>query len=177
MKAFFVRHGQSNYNLKDLCNDDPKKDVHLTPLGIKQSEEIAERLRDKGFEVIFVSEFSRTRQTAEIINKYHNAPIRVDTRTNERISGFEGKPTSEFEKHISKDRFHIKPKNGESFQEEKKRVFSFLEGLKEMKYDSVLVVTHGDNLVIVSGYFNKLSDEEMWSRPYPENGCVLEFNI
>lgn len=160
MKAFFVRHGQTNYNLKDLCNDDPKKDVHLTELGKRQAEEVAEKLRNEKIGVIFISELPRTRETAEIINRFHGAPIKVDKRLNDRKTGFEGRPVSEFDDAVKKDALNTKPRGGESFMEEKKRVVSFIKSLKRMKYKGVVVITHSEPLKIINAYFGGLSDTE-----------------
>ena len=91
MKFYFIRHGQSNYNVKNLCNDDPKKRVYLTALGKKQAENARERLKNENIEVIYISELPRTKQTAHIINKSHKVPIKVDARINERKTGFEGR--------------------------------------------------------------------------------------
>ena len=33
---WFMRHGQTNYNLSGLCNADPDVEVYLTDDGIKQ---------------------------------------------------------------------------------------------------------------------------------------------
>ncbi len=175
MRIYSIRHGHTNYNVNHILNDDPKKDVHLTELGIKQAEDASERLKDKRIDVIFVSEFPRTKQTAEIINRHHNAPIKVDPRLNERKSGLDGRPHDEFERTVSRDRFHIRPENGESWQDEKKRVFSFMEYLKKMNYGSVLIVNHGDNMLMIEGYFKRLSDQEMWDLPYPDNCEIMEY--
>lgn len=45
MKVYLVRHGQTNYNEMGLTNSDPNIDVHLTEIGIKQIEELSERLK------------------------------------------------------------------------------------------------------------------------------------
>ena len=63
-----MRHGRTNYNDLNLCNDDPNRDVHLTNKGIMQAEEAALALRDVVFDRMIVSPLPRTRQTAEIIN-------------------------------------------------------------------------------------------------------------
>jgi alpha-ribazole phosphatase len=175
MRVCFMRHGQSNYNLKRLCNDDPRKDVHLTPLGRKQAEEVAEKLRDRGFEVVFISEFPRSRETAEIVNRYHNAPVRVDSRINDRKTGLEGRTFSEFLKALGTDIFNSRLEGGESFREEKRRVCSFLRDLKGMDYGSVLVVTHGEIMKVINGYFRKLSDRDAWSVKVG-NCQVMEFD-
>lgn len=176
MKLYVARHGQTNYNVLGLCNEDPKKDVHLTPLGIKQSEELAEKLRDKKIDLIIVSELPRTRETAEIVNKYHKAPILVDKRINDRKTGFEGRPVSEFREAVEPDPLRLKFGDGESFLEEKERVFSFLEDLKKLGANTVLVVTHSEPIQIINGYFRKLSDEEMLDTKI-KNCQLLEYTL
>ena len=176
MRLYFLRHGQSNYNVKDLCNSDPTKKVYLTELGIKQIEKASEVLKNEKLDVIFISQFPRTKQSADIINKFHNVKIKKDKRINDRKTGFEGKSYYDYIKAIEKDKFFIKPKGGESFQDEKKRVFSFLKDLIKISYNTVLIVTHEEIIKIVSGYFNKLSDEQMW-RIKVDNGRIVRFEF
>ncbi len=176
MKVYFMRHGQTNYNVRDLCNYTPTKKIYLTKLGKSQVEKIAEKFKDKRLGAIFVSELWRTRQTASIINKYCNALIKEDARINDRKTGFEGMPHSEYLKLVEKDKFNIKPKGGESFQEQKNRVFSFLNDLKKIKYNIALVITHEEPMKIIEGYFNGLNDEEMWEIKVP-NCYLIEFEI
>ncbi len=176
MKAYFMRHGQTNYNVKDICSYKITKKVHLTKLGKEQVEKIAEKLKKEDLVVIFVSQLWRTRESAEIINKYHNVKIIEDKRINDRKTGFDERPHSEYLKAIEKDKFNIKLKGGESFQEEKARVFSFLYDLKKMKYERVLVVTHEEPIKIINGYFNNLSDGKMLELKVP-NAYLIEFEI
>lgn len=176
MKLSFIRHGQTNYNVKDLCNYDPTKDVHLTDLGKKQAKIAAEKIRDKNFDIIFISELPRTRETADIINIYHQVPIKIFKDINDRNSGFESKPVAEFNKAIEKDKFNLKLNNGESFQEEKERIFNFLESLKRLSYNSILIVSHMETMQIINGYFNNLNDKEIWNIKI-DNCQILEFSI
>lgn len=177
MRLYIVRHGQTNYNLRHLCNDDPRVDVHLTDVGKKQSQEVAKQLKDVEFVKVFISELPRTKQTAEIITQYHKLPFIVDKRINDRKTGFEGKTTTEFEKGLGIDLFNAKPPGGESFQEEKQRVFAFLEELKQSKEKApILIVTHHEIAKIIVGYFKKLEDREIWDLRV-KNAEVLEFEI
>ena len=174
MKLFVVRHGQTNYNLKHLCNDDPKVDVHLTEEGTKQAEIIANKLKDIKFDAVFISEIPRTRETAEIINK--NLKLKVDSRINDRKTGLEGGTTAKFNEIMKDDLFNKKINDGESFQEEKKRVFSFLDELSKLDYKNVLIVSHHETIKIITGYFKKLNDQEMWDLRI--NNCMVqEFDI
>ena len=163
MKIYFVRHGQTNYNVLNLCNDDKSKDVHLTELGKQQAERVAEKLKDINLERVFISELPRTKETAEIITKNHNVIFQIESRINERKTGFEGKLVSDFFNALKSDPFNLKFNNGESFQEKKRSVFSFLEELENLNYNEILVVTHGEILQIINGYYNNLSDQEMWN--------------
>lgn len=176
MKVYFVRHGKTNYNVLDLYDDDPTKDVHLTELGKEQAKIVSERLKDKKFDVIFISELPRTGQTAEIINKHHHTPIKIDKRLDDRHTGFEGRPVSEFKKLMGKDPVHLKLKSGESFEDEERRVFSFLDDLKNSNYNTVLVVAHEDTLKIIEGYFKHLTDKEIYKEEIG-NCQILKFNI
>lgn len=164
MELYFVRHGETNYNELDLCNDDPTKDVHLTEKGKRQAQEIADKLREVELDLIYISELPRTRETADIIKQYHDVDMVVDPRINDRKTGYDSRLVPEFLAAIQHDPFNIKLNDGESFQEEKKRVFSFLEDIIGKNHSSVLVVTHNEIMKVIYGYFHGLSDSEMWAK-------------
>ena len=144
MKVYVTRHAETNYNLLGLCNDSPLVDVYLTPLGIKQAETLAENLKDIDFDLIITSELPRTKETARAVNKYHNLPQEQDGRINDVLTGFEGVQASEFREFRSSaaDPWNVKSANGESYEDEKVRVQSFLDSLKSRDMNAVLVVTH-----------------------------------
>lgn len=178
MKIYFVRHGQTNYNLMHLCNDDPRVNVHLTELGKQQAREVAERLKSTPLELVITSELPRTKETADIINIYHNTPIISDGRINDRKTGFEGRPTRDFNEAVQRSGniFYVKFHDGETFQEEKQRVSSFLDYIRTVKHNSLLVVSHNEILKIVNGLFLNLSDEQMWNTPIAH--CqVLKYQV
>lgn len=95
MKLIATRHAETNYNVQDLVNYDPTVDVHLTDKGIKQAEELAEQLKDFQFDAIYISRLGRTKQTAEIINRYHGQDLVVNELLDDTRNGFEGRPYSE----------------------------------------------------------------------------------
>ncbi len=174
MNIRFVRHGQTNYNILDLCNDDPSKDVHLTKLGKQQAEQVKTKLSNIKFDAVYISELPRTRETAEIITGNQKITFQVEPRLNDRKTGFDSKPASDFFNAIKSDIFNLRLNGGESFQEEKNRIYNFLEELKKTTYQTILVVAHSETLQIVNGFFHNLSDEEMWKIKI-DNCEVLEF--
>ncbi len=171
-----MRHGQTNYNVLDLCNDDPTKDAHLTELGKQQAEIVGKKIKGIKLDAVIISELPRTKETAAIITKNQQVRFIVEPRINDRKTGFDNKPASDFFETLKPDIFNLKFNNGESFQEEKKRVFSFLEELKSYNLANVLVVTHSEILQIINGYFNNLSDQEMWDAKI-DNCQILEINF
>jgi len=176
MKLYFVRHGQTNYNVLDLCNDDSTKDVHLTKLGKKQAKIVAKKVKNIKLDLVIISKLPRTKETASIITKDYPVEFKIEPRINDRKTGFDSKPVSDFFEALEQDIFNLKFNNGESFQEEKKRVFSFLEELKNYNLNNILIVTHNEILQIINGYFNNLSDQEMWNTKI-DNCQVLEINL
>ncbi len=175
MKLIFVRHGQTNYNRLQLCNSNPARDVHLTETGIAQAETVAERLRQTRIEHIFCSELPRTRQTAEIINRHHGAPISVRRDLNDIRSGFEDRPVTDYQRAIAADPLNTTPPGGESLLEHKARVSGFLDWLETRRENTILVVAHEETLRVVIARYRGLSDAEML--PLQIGNCeVLEFS-
>jgi len=177
VKIFFVRHGQTNYNVLGLCNDDISKDVHLTDLGKQQAETIQKKIKGVSLDLVITSEFPRARETASIIAKNQSVNFKIDPRLNDRKTGeFEGKPAVDFLDSLKKDKFNLKFENGESFLEEKQRVHEFLTELHNYNHQHILVVTHCEILQIINGYYNKLTDDEILNINI-DNCQVLEIII
>lgn len=156
-----MRHGQTNYNLQGLCNGDPLRDVHLTETGIAQAQQAASELQKEQLDLILTSELPRTRQTAEVINQYHNVKIQPHPGINDIRSGFEDKPVTDYQNAIAHDRLNSKFNNGESLLEHKQRVLDFLGWLQKQDLSSVLIVAHEETLRVIDGYFRDLPDETM----------------
>ncbi len=178
MKLYLARHGRTNYNDLGLCNADPSVDVHLTSLGIRQSEALADKLKQTPLDRIFVSELKRTQQTAEIVNKFHNLEIEIDPRLNDGKSGFEGKHFTEYDKALdaAADRWTARFKDGESIEDIKKRVADFVSELRTRKYDTVLVVTSLWVVQAILAVEQHLSNDEAWSIEAPQ-GDYIKVNI
>ena len=174
MKVFFIRHGESEYNVKNLVNQDPKVIVGLTKRGIKQAEEVAEKFKDEKFDVIFVSELERTKRTAEIINK-SNIKVIADYRINEVMSKYEGESTK-IPDELLRRSMGEKVKGVESVREIVKRVSKFLDDLKEEDYSNVLVVSHEAVLMAVFIIINGLSDKKFFDKRFG-NCEILEIEI
>lgn len=161
MRALFMRHGQTDYNLEGLCNDDPARPVRLTAEGEAQARRAAALLRDEPIEHIFVSELPRTRQTADIVNRDHGVAVTIQPLINDIRSGFDGRPVAEYQAFIRDDPMHIRPPGGESLADHKARVLAYLEWLALRPEAATLTVAHEETLRVVIAHFRGLSDAEM----------------
>lgn len=178
MKLYLARHTQTNYNEQKLCNADPTVDVHLTDYGKQQAQALAEQLKDADFEVMYVSELPRTRETAEVINQFHGKPILVDGRINDNRTGFESKPVAEYLEALfkHKDSYSVVLNDGESLNQAAARSHEFLDDLKQEAYSSVLVVTHGFIIEAIHAYVYGVSLEDAAEFQLAQ-GEFVEFDI
>ncbi len=177
MKLYLVRHGESEANVKHEISDDIEGHIHLTPKGKKQAKNAGNILKDKGIEIIFASPFLRTQETAKLINDSLKLNVIETTLIRERCTGMDGKPLSEWMNFISgKDYFKLKPKGGESFSHEKKRLRDFLKFLKTTNFKSVLLVSHGEPIKVLKELLNHLPNSDFEFND-PKNCEIMEFNL
>ncbi len=175
MKIYCVRHGETNYNRLGLCNDDPARDVHLTETGIRQAEAVAEQLSSVPIELIVISGLPRTRETADIINRYHHVPVEEHAALNDIVSGFEGRPVADYYAATGHDRLHLRINGGESLLDYKRRVQGFVDWLHTRSESTVLVVAHEETLRVLKAWFDGLPDEAMLDMDFG-NCDVLRFD-
>lgn len=176
MQLLLMRHGQTSYNLLGLCNDDPRVDVQLSETGIAQANAAAETLRLEKIEQILVSALPRTRQTAELINRYHQVPVQTQRLLNDIRSGFEGRPVADYFAAVGHDRYNLRPPGGESLHDYQARVLPVLDWLRAQPWNCVLVVAHEETLRVLVGALRGLSQEQLLAQHF-ENCQCLRFNL
>src|SRR5437763_13930170 len=72
MHVYFVRHAESQYNALDRHQ---VASIGLSELGIKQAEDVGQRLSNKKIDVIMSSPYERARQTAEFVSAAVQKPV------------------------------------------------------------------------------------------------------
>lgn len=176
MQVYFMRHGQTNYNLLHLCNDVIEKNVSLTDTGKQQARTVAEKLQSVHFDKIIVSELPRTRQTADIINQTHNVDILSHPGINDIRSGFDSLPVRDYQQAIAHDRMHARINNGESLLQHKQRIIEFIHWLRSQPYNAVLVIAHEETLRVFKAWFEHLDDAIMIDLGF-DNCAVLHYSL
>jgi alpha-ribazole phosphatase len=160
MNLYVMRHGRTNYNELGLCNDDPEIDVHLNDIGKRQAQAAAELLRDVKLDRIMVSPLPRTRQTAEIVNQYHDVPILVDPDISDIRTGFDGEAVEAYFTAIAHDPLHARINGGESLLDHKQRVLRFIRRLHYPLHTNTLVVAHEETMRVFISYFGENVPDE-----------------
>lgn len=145
---YIVRHGEAENNVKMIVSAVATAPHHLTPKGIEQARASAKLLKDKKIDLMFISPFVRTRETADILIEGADISDKntfVDDRIREVGAGkFNGLSLKEYHDFFSgDDRFTKAPTDGENFTDIKRRMGEFLYDL-ETKYSgkNILIVTH-----------------------------------
>lgn len=149
-----MRHGQAISNVKELVSCWPEKFYNpLTKIGRQKAKETAKKLKNtcaeqgRSIDLIFCSPLLRTKMTAEIVGKILHIKPKIDKRLREQGAGdFNGLPfmgMSIFFGERGLRRFKIRPKNGETYIEIKKRMVDFLKDTdKKYKGKNILIISH-----------------------------------
>ncbi len=172
-----MRHGQSEYNILGLCNDDPERQVRLTLAGRRQAEIAGQKLRQVPLQHILCSQLPRAHETAEIVGQYHAVAIETRAELNDIRSGCDGKPVVEYFRRIAHDRLNARVNDGESLLEHKRRILNFLDWLKlNAPYRSVLLVAHEETMRVFAAQVRQLNEDAMLELNF-ENCETLEFEL
>ena len=92
-----ARHGESTLNFENRVNGDPNVPVHLTEKGRDEARLLGEQLAHVPLQLCVHTEFSRTRETAEIALAGRDVPLEEDAELGDiRIGELEGKTLDEY---------------------------------------------------------------------------------
>jgi 2,3-bisphosphoglycerate-dependent phosphoglycerate mutase len=170
-----VRHGQSDWNLKNLFTG--WKNPDLTELGVEEANTGGKALADYGvkFDIAFTSDLKRAQDTCRIILENVGQPgletIR-DQALNERdygdLSGLNKDDArakwGEEQVHIWRRSYDIPPPGGESLRDTGARVWPYyLTKIlpRVLAGQKVLVAAHGNSLRSLVMVLDRLSKEQI----------------
>ena len=155
-----VRHGQSEWNLKNLFTG--WKDVDLTEKGVEEARSAGRKLKAQGlrFDIAFTSSLKRAQRTLDLMLEelgQTDLPIIRDQALNERDYGDlvglnkddARKKWGEEQVLIWRRSYDIAPPGGESLRDTAARVLPYY--IKEiqprvLRGERVLVAAHGNSL-------------------------------
>ena len=172
-KLVLVRHGASEWNLKDMFTG--WVDVPLSDQGKKEAHRAAEKLKDFHFDAAFTSILSRAIDTLKIILHdlgQENIPIAKDLALNERHYGdLQGLKKTEMKEIFGEDTvqvwrrsFDVAPPSGESLKDTCERTIPYFKEviLPEVKKGkTIIVAAHGNSLRGILMYLELLAPHEI----------------
>jgi 2,3-bisphosphoglycerate-dependent phosphoglycerate mutase len=172
-----VRHGQSDWNLKNLFTG--WKDPDLTEVGIQEAVTGGQALADYGikFDIAFTSALTRAQHTLKLIlDKVGQTGLETirDQALNERdygdLSGLNKDDArakwGEEQVHIWRRSYDVPPPGGESLRDTGARVWPYYltEILpRVLAGQKVLVAAHGNSLRSLVMVLDRLSKEQVLS--------------
>jgi 2,3-bisphosphoglycerate-dependent phosphoglycerate mutase len=173
-----VRHGQSDWNLKNLFTG--WRDVGLTEKGVAEARAAGKKLKAQGlhFDGAFTSVLSRAQRTLDLVlEEMGETDITVfkDQALNERdygdLSGLNKddarKKWGEEQVHVWRRSYDVAPPGGESLRDTAARVLPYYiqEILpRVLRGDNVIVVAHGNSLRALVMVLERLSPTEIVGR-------------
>jgi 2,3-bisphosphoglycerate-dependent phosphoglycerate mutase len=173
-----VRHGQSDWNLKNLFTG--WRDVGLTEKGVAEARAAGKRLKAQGlhFDVAFTSVLTRAQRTLDFVLEEMgetNITVLKDQALNERdygdLSGLNKddarKKWGEEQVHIWRRSYDVAPPGGESLKDTAARVLPYYiqEILpRVLRGDNVIVAAHGNSLRALVMVLEHLSPNEIVGR-------------
>jgi len=146
---FIIRHGEADNNILGIISSNIKTPHHLTEKGKAQVRETAEKLKDKKIDLIYVSPFIRTQETAKIIADILHIPankIITDNRLHEVDSGaLDGKTDTEYQSYFKTraEKFTKNMPGGENYLQIRNRMTEFVyEADSKNKNKNILIIGH-----------------------------------
>ena len=154
---YLVRHGETVDNAHHIMQG--QTPGQLNENGIRQAEEVADKLKDEAIDAFVSSDLRRSIHTCELIARPHGMPVTTTPLLRERDWGsFTGKYIPELSNLNDPS---LWPDDIESMDALKRRAKDFMVWLKEQyPGQKVLAVGHGIiNKAIQSVYYNKPMNE------------------
>jgi 2,3-bisphosphoglycerate-dependent phosphoglycerate mutase len=173
-----VRHGQSEWNLKNLFTG--WRDVDLTENGISEARGAGRRLKAQGlrFDVAFTSALVRAQRSLDLMLEemgQQNIAVLKDQALNERdygdLSGLNKddarKKWGEEKVHVWRRSYDVAPPGGESLKDTAARVLPYyIQDIlpRVLRGDNVLVSAHGNSLRALIMVLEHLSPQQIVAR-------------
>jgi 2,3-bisphosphoglycerate-dependent phosphoglycerate mutase len=173
-----VRHGQSEWNLKNLFTG--WKDPGLTELGVAEAKSAGRKLKEQGlsFDIAFTSVLKRAQHTLDLALVelgQTGLPTKRDLALNERdygdLSGLNKddarKKWGEEQVHVWRRSYDVPPPGGESLKDTLARTLPYyvqeiLPGV--LRGERTLVSAHGNSLRALIMVLEKLTPKEIIAR-------------
>lgn len=174
---YFVRHGQTDWNLLNKCQG--LVDIPINKTGEEQAKQVKESLKNVNIDLCLCSPLLRARQTFKIIFDREPKKEEIDQRLIERDLGeFEGKTRNEFDfkafNNLDNDGNY---KSAEDISSVLDRAKSLYHELEKVKDKNVLLISHGGFGVVFCSLFLKNKEIKDFTTIEMRHGEAVELSF
>lgn len=182
MKLILIKHGETIESKKGIIVG--QLPGTLSAKGKSEAKKVAEIIKKRKLNptLIISSDLKRTKETAKIISKKLNLPVKYEKITRERNAGIaQGKKDEQinwdlYEKKPLENRKHI---GGESFLEVGRRAKNFIGLLKKHKNygdKEILIISHNVFLSMLLSVILKWPLKKSLKFDFHKNLVVIDFS-
>lgn len=169
MNIYLLRHGQTEENIKGSYYGN--LDISLNEIGISQGKKAKDFFNGIKLDKVYVSGKRRTFEMAKLVLGQAKIEILQDNRINETNFGdFEGKTYEEIKELYPEECMcwqnnwkEFVPPNGESYTKLCERVKSFMEHIKKLECDNILICTHSGVIRAIYCYVMNENMDLFWN--------------
>ena len=168
MNIYLLRHGQTEENRRGSYYGN--LDISLNETGISQGNKASTFFNDIKLDRVYVSDKKRTSEMVELVLGQAQIEVIQDNRINETNFGdFEGKTYEEIKRFYPEECkcwqnnwMEFIPPGGESYIQLCERVKSFIEDIKKLECDNILICSHSGVIRAVYCYVMNENIDLFW---------------
>ena len=178
---FFIRHGQTDYNKNHIVQGSGV-DSELNAVGHIQARQFYDFYKKTGFELLISSKLKRSIQTIQPFIDHMDIPHEAHDTINEISWGVHEGKSGNIEMKRSYDlmvsewqngNYNARLKGAESAQELRDRCHEFVEYIKTLNQNKVLICSHGRALRCLMCIMKEQSLQHMESYGHHNTGLFL----
>lgn len=181
---YLIRHAEAEGNYYRRIQG--HWDGHITALGMRQIDALAERMKDIHLDALYSSDLSRTKTTAQAILKYHELPLNIEPRLREVCMGvWEGRSWGDVMhddpvqySNFSNDPANWKVEGGEEWSHLQDRIYGAIVDIAA-KHDgqTVAVVSHGTAIRALMCRLYGVDSKDIHTVQHGDNTCVSLLHV
>ena len=178
-RLILIRHGETDWNVEGRYQG--QSDVSLNDRGRREFASLAATVAESNPSVIYSSDLSRAKESAEIIGRVLGLSVCVDSRLREiHLGSWEGMLFQEIQEIYSDllerrklDPHNVRAPGGETISEVESRVVASVKDILNRHPDeTVVIVSHGLPLAILRARYQGLPIEQVWEL-VPKNNTLF----
>jgi len=178
-RLYLLRHGETQWNREEVFRG--TKDIPLNERGLKQAQMAGKYFKDKGIQGIFSSPLKRALETAQAVGRETGKHIEIVNEFTDINFGIWEGLTVEEVKRVYRDDFELWRRSPEKLSLQgaetihmvRQRISKGLERIKQLEYETILVVTHRVICKVIVLYLLNIGNEHFWDMKFDPTSITL----